>query len=220
MNSSVPAQPPRRDAWWIEKCRRNRNSRPSGMRTARNCPGRAFSAISGATSVSEWYAPSFRVDRISARTCFTPNPRPRQRPGRTSAVLAWAPAWPRHGTPGSTEARLGIPRWASMPRTAANTPGSVVMHGTPGRRRGRADEVAVCAGTTTERGVHHQVDLTSTDRLGHVLRALAHLRDTFDGDAGALEHPGGSTRREQAETQGRRASWRGTRSIACRGSRR
>jgi hypothetical protein len=53
-NSSVPAQPPRRADWWIEKCRRRKNSRPSGIATARNWPGRARSAMSGATSVIEW----------------------------------------------------------------------------------------------------------------------------------------------------------------------
>ena len=45
---------------------RTRGPRASPMAT--NCPGRARSAISGATSVREWYAPRRRVDRISART--------------------------------------------------------------------------------------------------------------------------------------------------------
>ncbi len=119
------------------KCRRRRNSRSAGIWTATNCPGCARSAISGATIVREWYAPILRVDRTSARTRFTrAAPRgstdpPRRRRRRSSVAPVAVAAAPRRGTPGSSAAPTGAPRSASMPRTAANTPGSVVMHGTP-----------------------------------------------------------------------------------------
>src|SRR4029453_14877012 len=78
----VPAHPPRRDAWWIEKWRRSRKVRPWGIATETNCPGRTRSATSGATIVIEWYAPTRLAFRTSARTRLTVRPREPRGSGR------------------------------------------------------------------------------------------------------------------------------------------
>ena len=74
------------------------------------------------------------MDRISARTCFTRGDSPATPAAAASENViracigsCIASAWYSWIERGSVDR----PRSASMPRTAANTPGNVVTHGTP-----------------------------------------------------------------------------------------
>src|SRR4029450_10497860 len=163
-NSRVPAHPPRRDAWWIEKWRRSRKVRPWGIATETNCPGRTRSATSGATIVIEWYAPTRLAFRTSARTRFTVPPRDPRAPGRhLGGVVA------EHQPLLDGDRRLrgrvallqrpGLPSLATHRLDPAKGPGDRRQGGDtrdPRLRRRAADQRPVGARAATERGCPEQ----------------------------------------------------------------
>ncbi len=110
-----------------------------GHRDRDELPGRTRSATSGATIVIEWYAPMRLAFRTSARTRLMLGPRHRDASRRDlggscpntsrswTATAASAASWYSCSERGSPPS----PRTDSIPRSAARTAGSVVMHGMP-----------------------------------------------------------------------------------------
>src|SRR6266508_1401144 len=195
-NSSVPAHPPRRDAWWIGKWRRSRNVRPAGIATETNCPGRTRSATSGATIVIEWYAPMRLAFRTSARTRLTVGPRRRDASRRDLGGIV-----PEHKPLLDGDRRLRF-RVVLLQRARFTT---LAAHGfdpperrEDGRQRGDArdarlrgrgaDQRAVGARPATERRVDDQVHLGIADQVDDRASALGDLRDPGDRDPGTFEH--------------------------------